>query len=65
MFKGEIIFYNGFNLLVDIIVGLIVFAVTRHFQWANGFRRALELIEDDKLIHNPLTNEWEIVEDDR
>ena len=35
--NGEIIFYNGFNLLVDIIIGGIVFFFTARAYWAKGY----------------------------
>ena len=34
---NEIIFYNGFNLLVDIIIGGIVFFLTARFYWSKGY----------------------------
>ena len=35
--RNEIIFYNGFNLLVDIIIaGIVFFFVSRHY-WAKGY----------------------------
>lgn len=34
---NEIIFYNGFNLLVDIIVGAVVFYITARIYWAKGY----------------------------
>lgn len=37
MFEGEIIFYNGFNLLVDILVGVTVWFFTRRSADANGY----------------------------
>lgn len=33
----EIIFYNGFNLLVDLIIGGIVFFFTARFYWSKGY----------------------------
>ncbi len=45
----EIIFYNGFNLLVDIIVGLLVFYFTRRYysieSFFQGYDKALEHID--------------------
>lgn len=37
MFEGEIIFYNGFNLLVDIIIGFIVFSVAYRWGKSDGY----------------------------
>ena len=35
--RNEIIFYNGFNLLVDIIIaGAVFYFVSRHY-WAKGY----------------------------
>jgi hypothetical protein len=31
------IFYNGFNMLVDIILGALVFYFTRRASWWDGF----------------------------
>lgn len=33
----EIIFYNGFNLLIDIIIGGVVFTLTARAYWAKGY----------------------------
>lgn len=30
-------FYNGFNLLIDIIVGAVVFYFTRRASWLEGY----------------------------
>lgn len=57
MFEGEIIFYNGFNLLVDIVIGLTVWFFTRRsvgdFQYSRGIIETLEAIDSDEL-------RWEI-----
>jgi hypothetical protein len=34
---NEIIFYNGFNLLVDIVIGGAVFYFTSRFYWSKGY----------------------------
>lgn len=51
---GEIIFYNGFNLLVDIIVGTVVFLLTRRYFRTNsfieGFDKALDNIDKGVLF---------------
>ena len=35
--EGEIIFYNGFNLLVDLIIAGAVFYFTRRFMYRDGW----------------------------
>lgn len=37
MFEGEIIFYNGFNLLVDIIIATIAFTVAYRWGKSDGY----------------------------
>jgi hypothetical protein len=36
------IFYNGFNLLVDIIIGALVFYFTRRASWWQGYQAGIE-----------------------
>ena len=38
----EIIFYNGFNLLVDIVIGGAVFFVTARHYWTKGYSEGYE-----------------------
>jgi hypothetical protein len=38
----EIIFYNGFNLLVDIIIGGAVFFFTSRAYWFKGYSEGYE-----------------------
>ena len=39
---NEIIFYNGFNLLVDIILCGIVFFFTARYYWTKGYGEGYE-----------------------
>lgn len=51
--QGEIIFYNGFNLLVDILVGLTVwFFCYRHWrdQAAIGYENCMSDISDGAYV---------------
>lgn len=54
MFEGEIIFYNGFNLLVDIIIGFTVWFFTKRavtdYQNHLGFVQALEAIDEGSVF---------------
>ena len=36
------IFYNGFNLMVDVIVGALVFYFTRRASWWEGYHAGIE-----------------------
>jgi len=38
----EIIFYNGFNLLVDIVIGGAVFFFTSRAYWFKGYSEGYE-----------------------
>ena len=56
MFEGEIIFYNGFNLFVDIVVGFVVWAFTRkiiedHY-YSEGIIHTLEAIDDGSITQD-------------
>jgi hypothetical protein len=48
--EGEIIFYNGFNLLVDLIIAGAVFYFTRRFMyragWHDGYSDGLSDVQD-------------------
>ena len=48
--EGEIIFYNGFNLLVDLIIAGAVFYFTRRFMyqagWHDGYSDGLSDVKD-------------------
>jgi hypothetical protein len=35
--RNEIIFYNGFNLLVDIIIAGAVFFLASRYYWSKGY----------------------------
>ena len=41
MFEGEIIFYNGFNLLVDLILCGITAWIVSRISWRNGYTDGL------------------------
>ena len=46
----EIIFYNGFNMLVDAIIGALVYYFTkRHYLWT-GVHKAMKWIDDGVLF---------------
>jgi hypothetical protein len=51
---NEIIFYNGFNLLVDIIIGLVVF----RYAYRAGFLRGYGEGEDDYRDHAERAGEY-------
>lgn len=38
----EVLFYNGFNLLIDIIIGLSVWFFTYRYAWMKGYTNANE-----------------------
>jgi hypothetical protein len=41
MFEGEIIFYNGFNLLVDVIIFVVTAWIFSRIYWRNGYHDGL------------------------
>lgn len=51
---SEIMFYNGFNLLIDLIlctiVGVLTYRWTRSSQWMEGFNKATTWIENGVLF---------------
>ena len=56
MLEGEIIFYNGFNLLVDIVIGLVVWVFTRkiikdHY-YSKGIIDTLEAVDDGSITQD-------------
>jgi hypothetical protein len=51
---NEIIFYNGFNLLVDIIIGGTVFYFTARAYWSKGYSEGYE----DCRNHAELAGEY-------
>lgn len=47
-------FYNGFNLLIDILLGSLIWFLThRHYQdeYAKGMLETLEGIDDGSILH--------------
>lgn len=66
MFDGEIIFYNGFNLLVDIIVACTVWFFTKRIISKNayfqGMLETLEAIDEEEITKGP--DGWVIPCDD-
>lgn len=57
----EIIFYNGFNLLVDLIVGVVVGmlvyrAAKNHFYF-EGINKAMKMIDDGVLFKSECEGE--------
>ena len=58
---NEIIFYNGFNLLVDIIIGGAVFFFTSRYYWAKGYGEGYEDSQDqaDRAGHYYYDNDRE------
>lgn len=61
MFEGEIIFYNGFNLLVDIVVGFTVWfftsRVVRSTAHSKGIIDTLEGIDAGDIVKDS-DNAW-------
>ena len=55
------IFYNGFNLLVDLILGLAVWFITRKISWWDGYHAATEdsikWYQDQQAINDKYTND--------
>lgn len=62
---NEIIFYNGFNLLVDIIIAGAVFFFTSRYYWAKGYGEGYEDSQDyaeragDYYYNNDRENSYE------
>lgn len=54
MFEGEIIFYNGFNLLVDILVASAVWYFTNKIvserSYYTGMIETLEAIDEGEIV---------------
>ena len=40
-------FYNGFNLLIDLLIGGLVFYFTRRISWLDGYSAGYSAGQDD------------------
>ena len=46
-----IMFYNGFNLLIDLIIGGLVFYFTRRISWLDGYSACQDDYQEDMMKH--------------
>lgn len=44
-------FYNGFNLMIDLIVGGVVFYATRKVSWLEGYSAGQDDYREDMERH--------------
>lgn len=51
----ETIFYNGFNLLVDIIIGLTVYKLTARAYWFKGYSEGYQDSDNAKGYNHETT----------
>jgi hypothetical protein len=51
-----IMFYNGFNLLIDLLVGMTVFYFTHKHAWWNGYQAGIVDTTDIDITNQT----WEI-----
>jgi hypothetical protein len=53
-----IMFYNGFNLLIDLLIGGLVFYFTRRISWIDGYSAGQDDYREDQERHADWTG-WE------
>ena len=46
-----IMFYNGFNLLIDLLIGGLVFFFTRRTSWLQGYSAGQDDYQEDMMKH--------------
>jgi hypothetical protein len=46
-----IMFYNGFNLLIDLLIGGLVFYFTRRISWMDGYSAGQDDYREDQERH--------------